>query len=128
MSGRYVLDTSAVLCLIRAEPGAEVVKAALPESTISAVNLAEVIAKMVDLGMDWTLISEVLDPLNLRAIPFDSVQARDSGMLRRVTRAHGLSPGDRACLAFAAQSGATALTADRAWGSLMGVAKVAFAR
>ncbi len=128
VSERYVLDASAVLCLIRAEPGAEVVKAALPESTISAVNLAEVIAKMVDLGMDETLISEVLDPLNLRAIPFDSVQARDSGMLRRVTRAHGLSLGDRACLAFAAQSGATALTTDRAWGSLVGVAKVAFAR
>ena len=128
MSERYVLDASAVLCLIRAEPGAEVVKAALPDSAISTVNLAEVIAKMVDLGMDEALIAQVLDPLNLRAVPFDAAQARASGMLRRTTRAHGLSLGDRACLAFAAHSGATALTTDRAWGSIAGGPVIAFAR
>ena len=128
MSERYVLDASAVLCLIRAEPGAEVVKEALPHSAISTVNLAEVIGKMIDLGMDEALIAQVLDPLKLRAVPFDTAQARACGMLRRATRTHGLSLGDRACLAFAALSGATALTTDRAWASLAGGATVVFAR
>jgi PIN domain nuclease of toxin-antitoxin system len=89
VSDRHVLDASAVLCLIRAEPGAEAVKAALPGSVISAVNLAEVVAKMSDLGMDGALIAAVLDPLQLNAIAiaFDGDQARACGMLRPATRA-----------------------------------------
>jgi PIN domain nuclease of toxin-antitoxin system len=124
----YVLDASAVLCLIRGEPGADVVQAALPSSSMSAVNLGEVVAKMVDLGMDAALIAEVLDPLRLRAVPFDGAQARASGMLREPTRALGLSLGDRACLALAAQLGATALTTDQAWSPLSAVATIRLAR
>ena len=128
MSDRHVLDASAVLCLIRAEPGAEAVKAALPGSVISAVNLAEVVAKMTDLGMEGALIAAVLDPLQLNAIAFDGQQARACGLLRPATRARGLSLGDRACLALAAQLDATALTTDRAWTELKGVGEVALAR
>ncbi|MGI9168897.1 MAG: type II toxin-antitoxin system VapC family toxin [Caulobacteraceae bacterium] len=128
MSERYVLDASAILCLIRAEPGAEIVKAALPNSAISAVNLAEVVAKMVDLGMDDGPIAKVLDPLDLRVAPFDAAQARASGILRRLTRDQGLSLGDRACLALAAHKEATALTTDRAWRSVGGDVEIEFAR
>ncbi|MDB5482324.1 MAG: hypothetical protein JWO83_3377 [Caulobacteraceae bacterium] len=128
MSERYVLDGSAVLCLIRNEPGADTVKAALPDSSISTVNLSEVIAKMADLGMDAHLIDAVLDPLQLPAIPFDVAQARVAGLLRPATRSLGLSQGDRACLALAEQSGATAMTTDRAWGTLGAASKVMLAR
>jgi PIN domain nuclease of toxin-antitoxin system len=38
-----------------------------------------------------------------------------AGLMRRETRAVGLSLGDRACLALALRRGAVALTADRAW-------------
>ncbi len=128
MSDLHVLDASAVLCLIRGEPGADVVKAALPGGVISAVNLAEVVAKMSDLGMDEPLIAAVLDPLRLNAVAFDGDQARVSGLLRPMTRARGLSLGDRACLTLAARLDATALTTDRAWAELPGVGKVALAR
>lgn len=128
MTERFVLDASAVLCLIRGEPGAAVVQAALPSSSLSAVNLSEVVAKMVDLGMDAALIAKVLDPLQLRAVPFDADQARESGMLRQSTRALGLSLGDRACLALAARLGATALTTDQAWAALDQVAAIRLAR
>jgi PIN domain nuclease of toxin-antitoxin system len=121
VSDHYVLDASAVLCLIRAEPGYDVVKAALPNSSISAVNLGEVVAKMNDIGMDADLIMEVLDPLQLKVIPFDAAQAHASGLLRRETRSLGLSFGDRACLALAAQQKATALTTDRAWSDLQAI-------
>jgi PIN domain nuclease of toxin-antitoxin system len=128
VTDRFVLDASAVICLIRNEPGAGVVIAALPESCISAVNLSEVVAKMCELGMDEALIATVLDPLKLRVSPFDASQAHASGMLRPLTRALGLSLGDRACLALAANLGATALTTDRAWTQLQGIAPVALAR
>jgi ribonuclease VapC len=125
---RYVLDASAVLCLIRNEPGAETVKAVLPDSSISAVNLSEVIAKMADLGMDADLIDAVLSPLQLPAIPFDAAQARLAGLARPATRPLGLSLGDRACLALAELSDATAMTTDTAWAALGGSARVMLAR
>lgn len=128
MTERYVLDASAVLCLIRNEPGADTVKAVLADSSIGAVNLSEVIAKMADLGMDADLIDAVLGPLQLPAIPFDAAQARIAGLMRPATRPLGLSLGDRACLALAEQSGAAAMTTDRAWSALSGPAKVALAR
>ena len=47
-----VLDTSAVLALLRDEPGADAVAAALPSSALSAANLAEVVGELVDLGLN----------------------------------------------------------------------------
>lgn len=128
MTERYVLDASAILCLIRNEPGADRVGAVLADSSISTVNMSEVIAKMADLGMHADLIDAVLGPLQLPAIPFDAAQARAAGLMRPATKLLGLSLGDRACLALAEQSGATAMTADRAWGALGRAAKVALAR
>ena len=128
MTEHYVLDASAVLCLIRNEPGADAVKAVLADSSISAVNLSEVVAKMADLGMDADLIDAVLGPLQLRSVPFDAAQARAAGLTRPATRPLGLSLGDRACLALAAQLGATAMTTDRAWAALGGAPKVMLAR
>lgn len=104
------------------------VKSALPESCMSAVNLGEIVAKMSDLGMDRALIAQVLDPLQLHVVPFDAALAHASGMLRQSTRGLGLSLGDRACLALAARLGATALTTDKAWSTLQGIASIALAR
>jgi PIN domain nuclease of toxin-antitoxin system len=115
VSERFILDSSAVLCLLNREPGWELVEDALPRSSMSAVNLGEVVAKLVDYGMDPTSIDAALHPLQLRAVEFDAEQALASGLLRQKTRHAGLSLGDRACLALAAKLGAAALTADRAW-------------
>jgi PIN domain nuclease of toxin-antitoxin system len=93
-----------------------------------AVNLAEVVAKMSELGMDAVLVARVLDPLQLKIVPFDAVLAHASGMLRPATKALGLSLGDRACLALAAGLGAIALTTDQVWGALEGIASVALVR
>lgn len=41
-----------------------------------------------------------------------------AGQLRAATRRHGLSPGDRLCLAAAHRLGCPALTADRPWPDL----------
>lgn len=128
MSERYVLDASAVLCLIQDEPGARRVEDALPESCVGAVNLAEVVAKMNELGITAPLIAQVLDLLHLRVVPFDVELALACGLLRPATRSLGLSLGDRACLALAARLGATALTTDQAWAGLAAIAPVTVVR
>jgi len=115
VSDIFVLDASALLCLINRERGWESVVEALPRSRIGAVNLGEVVARMCDRGMTPDAIDTALSLLDLHVIEFDAELARASGLLRQKTRAAGLLLGDRACLALAARLGAIALTADRAW-------------
>lgn len=113
--GAYVLDASALLCLINGEPGSDRVAAVLPQAVISPVNLAEVIAKLNELGADAATARALLAPLHLSVVPFDEAAAFATGALRAATRGQGLSLGDRACLALSISRGATALTTDKAW-------------
>jgi PIN domain nuclease of toxin-antitoxin system len=66
------------------EPGADRVEAVLDRSSASAVNSSEVLHKSIDRGVDV------------------------SGMINDL-----LALGDRACLALALRSAATAMTADQ---------------
>lgn len=116
--GAYVLDASALLCVMLGEPGADAIEALMPEALIGAVNLSEVVAKLQEQGVPDSLIDESLDDLGLTVIPFDADLAMRAGKLRAMTRRSGLSLGDRACLALAMTTGATALTTDRAWAGL----------
>lgn len=116
MTKRYVLDASALLCLIRGEIGADAVAALMPDSAISAVNLSEAIAKLADVGMDASTVAEILSPLRLDVATFDENAAVSAGLLRPITRGAGLSFGDRACIALAGAIDAEAVTTDRAWG------------
>lgn len=125
MSEVFVLDASALLCLLKGEPGAERVMAALPRAWVSAVNLSEVYAKLADAGGAEDRIAKAVGGLHLRVEPFDDAQARRAGMLRPVTKGLGLSLGDRACLALAQHRGALALTTDRAWADLPEAAGIA---
>jgi len=110
-----VLDASAVLALLQDEPGAKRVEAALPFASIGSVNLAEVVAKLADAKLSPAAIDEALDPLDLDVIAFEKAHAVGAGLLRRSTRALGLSLGDRACIALATAIKATVLTADTSW-------------
>jgi PIN domain nuclease of toxin-antitoxin system len=112
---RVVLDASALLVLLGAERGAEVVAGALPGAVISAVNLSEVVAKLTDRGMPDREIRRALDGLGLEVQAFDREQAYLAGQLPAGTRSTGLSLGDRACLALGQRLGAPVLTADRQW-------------
>lgn len=115
-----VLDASAVLAWLKAEPGAEQVQAALDrgDAVISAVNLAEVLSRFQDAGHDPRAVAQDLEVSGLRTLAFGPAGAVDSAGLRGVTRAAGLSLGDRACLALGQALGRPVLTADRAWATL----------
>ena len=117
-SGAFVLDASALLCLINGEPGAERVAGVLSAAAISAVNLAEVASKLNELGADADTARALLAPLHLAVVPFDEGAALATGALRAATRGRGLSLGDRACLALATRRAAVALTTDKAWADL----------
>lgn len=110
-----VVDASALLALLNAEPGAEVVAEALPGAVISAVNLSEVVAKLCEAEMPEKAIRQALHPLGLAVESFDEDQAYQAGILRAATKSAGLSLGDRGCLSLAQRLGVPALTADKTW-------------
>jgi PIN domain nuclease of toxin-antitoxin system len=118
-----VLDASALLAVLRAEPGAERVVPRLEGARIGAVNLSEVVAKLIEDDVPEAEVRRAIGGLELDVHAFDARLAYTAGILRRSTRALGLSFGDRACLALAQSLGAPALTADRSWSRLdLGVA------
>lgn len=113
-----VLDTSALLALIRHEPGASRVAEVINSSIVSTVNLSEFTSKLVDRGFTDEQARSFADSLPVRKVPFDAAQAIIAGLLRRTTRGAGLSLGDRACLALAQVQGFPTITSDRAWAAL----------
>jgi ribonuclease VapC len=119
-----VVDASALLAYLNDEAGADAVEATLVRgSAISAVNLAEVLSKLAEIGEDPHEVSEdlrrrgLLDG-KLAVFPLTADDAVMIASLHRGTKAHGLSLGDRACLALARRLGVPAVTADRAWSRL----------
>jgi len=119
-----VLDASALLALLKGEPGAERVAEALEQGAyLSAVNLAEVLSKLADWGEDPAEAQARMAQVGLlgaavEVLPFTGEDALEVARLRALTRAYGLSFGDRACLALARRLGLPALTAERAWAEL----------
>ena len=118
-----LLDASAMLALLLAESGSDRVEAELASgASISAVNLAEVIAKLLDYGYTEESIEGMIEAADLTVLSFEHAEAWQSGLLHRVTRSSGLSLGDRCCLAVAQSTGMAVLTCDRHWAGLnMGV-------
>jgi PIN domain nuclease of toxin-antitoxin system len=113
-----VLDASALIAYLRNEPGGAEIATMLPGSVISAVNLTEVVTRMIDTGLSFGQANEIVTETSVATVPFDEPQAFAAGALRIPTRARGLSLGDRACLGLARLLGVPALTADRRWSDL----------
>lgn len=113
-----ILDASAVLALLRDEPGAAKVAGSIDEARISAVNYAEVISYYAKQGSDELAVARMLRALPMAVVPADENLALAAGMLRPLTLEAGLSLGDRFCLALAQREKATAVTADKIWQSI----------
>ena len=113
-----VLDASALLAMVHAEPGGDFVQSLLQTAAMSTVNWSEVVQKALDREVEVRGLREDLEALGLRILPFTADQAERTASLRAETRHLGLSLGDRACLALAADLDLPAVTADRAWKDL----------
>lgn len=113
-----VLDASAVLALLREEPGARVVESHLNRAIMSTVNYCEVIAQLIKYGMPEKLALTTVNSLGLHLVVFNEELAYQTAALIKITSGAGLSLGDRACLALAHSLKKPAITADKHWAKL----------
>ena len=121
MKPQYVLDASALLSIVLDEGGRERVDGIMDRSRIHAVNLAEVVGRLVRSGMPAERAVATLHELHLEVEEeFGVRQAEFCGALLGTRRDLGLSLGDCVCLTMAAWLGAVAVTADRRWKELDG--------
>jgi len=121
VKAQFVLDASALLSIVLDERGHERVDRILDRSRIHAVNLAEVVGRLVRSGMPAERAVATLHELHLEVEEqFGARQAEFCGALLGTRRDLGLSLGDCVCLTMAAWLGAVAVTADRRWQQLDG--------
>jgi PIN domain nuclease of toxin-antitoxin system len=117
MSEITILDASAVLAFLQGEPGDDIVRLALQSDScvVTAANQAEIIAKIVDRGVDAVVFKTVTNQMGYPVIDVTAQDGECAGWMREQTRLIGLSLGDRLCLAVAKRLKAVVLTADRPW-------------
>ena len=110
-----MLDASALLSLVNREPGWDVVarQAVNQDTTISAVNYAEVLQKASRLGVSAEDIDAQMDTIGVTVSPFSRLDARLAASFYR--HRSELSLADRVCLALARSVTSPAYTADRLW-------------
>ena len=114
----WILDASAVLAFLGLESGADRVQAALPTAMVSAVNAAEVAAKLIERGRSPAAAFDTVRLLPCQIVAVDAELGLQARGIHAVTRRLGISLGDAICLALAQRQGIPALTADRVWASL----------
>lgn len=115
MNKPIILDASAILALVFAEKGANIVQDVLKRNVyMTTVNLCEAMTKMLREGFAY---EEAIDLLEMRIMPIevDGALAYKASEIDVSTRKYGLSLGDRICLAAAWRWGYTAMTADQSW-------------
>ena len=110
-----VLDASALIAMLKDEPGGAGVAAIVDTAVMSVVNYSEVVSHYVRTGAELAQVEDMLRPLPVALVDADQTLARMAGAIAHITRSSGLSLGDRFCLALAQREGLPALTADRDW-------------
>jgi ribonuclease VapC len=114
--GQRVLDASVLLAVLQREAGVDEV--ALGGAVVSAVNWSETVQKLHQAHSWVEGMGDMLRGRGVLVVDFTEARAEAAAALWARTRPAGLSLGDRACLALAAELGVPALTADRAWARL----------
>ncbi len=113
-----ILDASALIALLHAEPGSDAVLNAIADgAAMSVVNWAETLSKVAADGDDPQTVATAFDGMFIREQLTD-VDCIEIARLRPLTSRRGLSLADRACLALGARLGNPVLTADRDWTDL----------
>mgnify|MGYP006779033157 FL=1 len=115
---KVVLDSSALIALIKNEKGAEVVEPLMGRIVMSAINIAEVAGILIDLGMSIEECKNSIEPFVDLIVPLDLQQAFEIALLKKLTKDKGLSIGDRACIALGTAMNLPIYTADKIWQSL----------
>lgn len=110
-----VFDASAILALLRDEPGANVVSTHIGDGMISAVNLQEVIKGLLRREVPIDAALAMLDALHLDVRSHGRADAISAAKLYPATKQYGSGLGDRTCIALAISERLPVLTADQEW-------------
>lgn len=110
-----IFDSSALLCFIQQEAGADIVERELDRDAVcSAANWSEIAQKVIAAGRNWSATRTLLFSYELQIEPVTRADAERAAQLWR--RDSGLSLADRLCLATGTRLEATVWTTDTAWG------------
>ena len=113
-----VFDASAILALLRDEPGADVVAQYIGDGLISSVNFQEVIKGLLRREVPIDAALAMLDALHLDVRPHGRDDAIAAAKLYPATKDFGSGLGDRTCMALAIAEGLPVLTADQEWAKI----------
>ena len=115
---RHIFDSSALLAILFEEQGGDIAETYLAGAILNTVNLTESLEKL-SLRTDSfeesvTAIKNLV--IDIENITFD--HAVTAARIKPLTKPHGLSLGDRLCLASAMQHNCPVITADKTWKKL----------
>jgi PIN domain nuclease of toxin-antitoxin system len=113
-----VFDSSAILALLRDEPGADAVARHIGDGIISAVNFQEIIKELLRRGVPTEAALDLLDALHLDVRAHGRNEAIAAANLYLATKQYGSGLGDRTCMALAIAESLPAITADQAWSNV----------
>jgi len=117
-NNKVLFDASALLALLRKEIGYEQLEDLLASSSISAVNLGEVVSVLTNVGIPITETEEIINELIPEVIPFTHKIGFLTGTLASTAKELGLSLADRACIATGIVNSMTVYTTNQLWQQL----------
>ncbi|MDF2966055.1 MAG: hypothetical protein K0Q51_1443 [Rickettsiaceae bacterium] len=112
---KVIYDSSALLAIINQETGYEEIEKLLPYSSMSMVNVTEVVSVLAREGVPEDEIKSIIEEIIPEIIPYDYDISFLAGTLIQDTQKFGLSLADRACIATALNLGREIYTTDKAW-------------
>jgi len=127
-SKKVLLDTSAIIALLKKEPGYETLEEVIANSSISIINLSELVSVLTRSGIAENEIDEIIKDIIPEVTPFNEDIAINTGKLIKQTKDFGLSFGDRACIATGIYYNMPVYTTDKVWKDLRTLAKVIVVR
>jgi ribonuclease VapC len=112
---KVVLDASAIIAVLRGEPGHEYVIPYLAGSLVSTINVAEVLCTARSFGSNPEKDSMALQMMQLKRMAFVEEQARIVASIYSQTSGSSIGIADRACLSLGIMHKLPVLTGDRTW-------------
>ncbi|WP_341748898.1 type II toxin-antitoxin system VapC family toxin [Candidatus Tisiphia endosymbiont of Sialis lutaria] len=112
---KYLLDTSAIIALLKKEPGYKILEDVIASSSIASINLSELVSVLTRSNIAENEIDIIVADIVPEIIPFCENIAIKTGKLSRLTKDYGLSLGDRACIATGCYYNMEIYTTDKIW-------------
>lgn len=127
-SKKVLLDTSAIIALLKKEPGYESLEEVVANSAVSIINFSELVSVLMRTSIVESEIDEIIKDIIPEIIPFSEDIAIQTGKLIKLTKDLGLSLGDRACIATGIYHGIPIYTTDKVWKDLKTSAQIVIVR